>query len=203
MEVQMGASSRKVYQGTRSGPYGTAIIVQVVDPLDGGEYPLPFVDKHQWERVHYGTEIPEATSAEQRTHEWGYEGTGPVATAASILADLLGAPQALSVVQAFKRDVVARLGGRGRGAFELREEEIRQWLAHPAVVALIAKADVKLLEDIAIREDLDEMPSRHTEPAPVYVYGCTGCPYKETEAEAVERGEAACPECGAPMVGLD
>jgi hypothetical protein len=115
----------KLYQGTRSGHYGTAIIV-----VDGGlEYPLPFVDKWQHERDHRGTSIPQATRADQRTFEWGYLGAGPADTAASILADHFGRPQPIRIVQRFKEDVVGRLGGPERGRWSLDGAMVDRWVA--------------------------------------------------------------------------
>ncbi len=117
----------KIYHGTRAAPYGTAIIVH--DTTSGQEYPLPYVDKHEHERRRYGTVIPGPTRADQRTFEWGYEGVGPADTAASILADYLDAPQPVVIVQAFKRDIVARIGGVDRGVFDLDAASIRTWAA--------------------------------------------------------------------------
>jgi hypothetical protein len=127
----------KVYTGSRSGDSGTAIIVDVLDPPSednsgmgerAAEYPLPFVDKYEWERSRLGTPIPQADTPDSRRHEWGYEGTGAAATAASILADWFGEPQPVRIVQAFKRAVVAQLGGPTRGGWTLAGPQIQEWV---------------------------------------------------------------------------
>jgi hypothetical protein len=119
----------KRYQGSRAGHDGTAIIVQVLDDLDGGEYPLPYLDAHELERRLLGSVIPQADTPDDRRHEWGYEGSGARDTAASLLADYLGEPQPPSVVQQFKRDVVARLPREPGRGFTLEGARIGAWLA--------------------------------------------------------------------------
>jgi hypothetical protein len=87
------------------------------------------------------------------------------------------------------------------------------WLKGPAapddlVEQAAGKIDAFLAEklaehDRAVVEAGGAAAARHTEPAPVYAYGCANCPYKETEAEAVDRNWAPCPECGGPMMSLE
>jgi hypothetical protein len=67
---------------------------------------------------------------------------------------------------------------------------------------MLAAAAVQLAGK-STRDGVDEPTGRHTEPSPVYAYGCADCPYKETEAEAVERNRAPCPECGGPMLSRE
>jgi hypothetical protein len=113
----------KTYEGTRSGPYGTAIIVH----HPGAEsYPLPWVDSRQFEADHYGTKLV-PVNLENRTHEWGYGGSGPVATAASILADHFGGvaqPRPLAV--SFKNDLIWPLPRDTR--WVLAGEQVQAWV---------------------------------------------------------------------------
>ena len=56
--------------------------------------------------------------------EWGYGGSGPAQLALAVLADHLGVDtEAVSLHQAFKSAVVARLPGKG---WTLTTEEIRE-----------------------------------------------------------------------------
>jgi Family of unknown function (DUF6166) len=127
----------KRYQGSRADDYGTAITVQVTGELDGGEYPLPYLDAHELERRLLGTAIPQADTPEGRSHEWGYEGSGARDTAASLLADYCGEPQPASVIQVFKRDVVARLD---HARFSLPGEVIARWLDDNGSMIVQARA---------------------------------------------------------------
>ena len=114
----------KLYTGHRSGTDGTSILVT---HLGHGEYPLPFIDKHEHERLFYGTAIPTADTPESRRHEWGYEGTGPADTAASILADWFGVPQPARLVQHFKRDCLAGLPREPGTSWSIDEGYLVRW----------------------------------------------------------------------------
>jgi hypothetical protein len=65
---------------------------------------------------------------------------------------------------------------------------------------MLAAAAVQLAAGTVVGKS---MTRRHTEPSPVYAYGCADCPYKETEDEAVERSWGPCPECGGPMLSRE
>jgi hypothetical protein len=120
----VAAVGDKLYTGRRSGTDGTSILVT---DLGVGEYPLPFTDKHEHERLFYGTTIPTADTPDSRRHEWGYEGTGPADTAASILADWYGTPQPGRIVQHFKRDCLAGLPREPGTSWSIDEGYLRQW----------------------------------------------------------------------------
>jgi hypothetical protein len=133
----------KTYTGSRGGDYGTAITVLEVGEGKGGEeYALPFVDKWEWERVNLGTVIPTADTPASRSHEWGYEGTGPADTAASILADYYGEPQPTRIVQAFKRAMVARLPRHER--WTLTAAQIAGWAETNQQMIAQARAEAEL-----------------------------------------------------------
>jgi hypothetical protein len=126
----------KRYEGSRSGQYGTAILVF---PDGGTPYPLPLVDQWEHARQVYGDTVARATGPDVQ-HEWGYLGAGPADTAASLLADFLGEPQSRIVVQRFKQEVVARLPRYIR--WTLEAEQVEGWLlGHAELVAREAKAD--------------------------------------------------------------
>ncbi|MBW2560778.1 MAG: hypothetical protein JRE40_07985 [Deltaproteobacteria bacterium] len=57
--------------------------------------------------------------------QWGYGGSGPSDLALSILTDCLGKELAEKYYQKFKWDFVAKFGDE----WEVKEEEIREWLA--------------------------------------------------------------------------
>lgn len=91
---------------------------------------LPFVDQREHARVHYGEDVVASPPA----FTWGYEGSGPADTAASLLADHFGRPQPRSVVQRFKREVVARFGQHA--GWTLTSSEVAAWAeANQAVMA--------------------------------------------------------------------
>jgi hypothetical protein len=132
----MPASRR--YEGRRAGDYGTSIIVI---PEQGDPYPLPYVDAYELERRVFGTPIPEADTPESRTFEWGYHGAGARDTAAALLADWFGDPQPMGVIQRFKDDVVASLGGAPRGAFEFPGGQIQAWATTNAALIDAKRAE--------------------------------------------------------------
>ena len=161
----------KVYTGSRVGHSGTAIFVDVLDPPSEDnsgmgdrvkEYPLPFVDKYEWERTRLGTPIPMADTPDSRRHEWGYEGTGAADTAASLLADWFGEPQPVRITQAFKRDIVARLP-RDR-SWSLSGDQVTAWTEEHA--AMIAQARREAATDQTVlgrRLSNDTDPGRRLE----------------------------------------
>jgi hypothetical protein len=163
----------KVYTGSRVGNYGTAIIVDVLDPPSednsgmgdrAEEYPLPFVDKYEWERTRLGTPIPMADTPDSRRHEWGYGGTGAADTAASILADWFGEPQPVRIVQTFKRDIVARLGGPEQGGWTLTGDQITAWAAEHAAMIDQARREASIDETVLgrrVSDDTDPGRRRH------------------------------------------
>jgi hypothetical protein len=110
----------KRYEARRSGEHGTSIIVF---PDGGDPYPLPFIDKEEYERRR-GAQIVQASPG-NRTHEWGYGGTGPSDTAASLLADVLGRPQPRPTCIACKNALVWPQPWEG---FDLTEEAIWGWV---------------------------------------------------------------------------
>lgn len=59
--------------------------------------------------------------------EWGYGGSGPSQLALAIMLDLTGDPdKARKHYQGFKWDFLSEADKSG---FEIREDEIRQWMA--------------------------------------------------------------------------
>jgi hypothetical protein len=145
----------RVYTGTRQGDFGTAIFVTLLEPPSednsgmgdrAGEYPLPFVDKYEWERTHLGTPIPMADTPETRRHDWGYEGTGASDTAASILADWFGEPQPVRIVQAFKRAIVAGLP-RDQG-WTLTGDRIQAWVEDNRAMLAQARQEAAMDETV-------------------------------------------------------
>jgi hypothetical protein len=145
----------RLYTGTREGDFGTAIFVTLLEaPSEdnsgmggrAGEYPLPFVDKYEWERTRLGTPIPMADTPDSRRHEWGYEGTGPADTAASILADWFGEPQPARIVQAFKRAIVAGLP-RNR-SWTLTGDRITEWVEGNRAMLAQARAEAAMDETV-------------------------------------------------------
>ena len=73
--------------------------------------------------------------------EWGYGGSGPAQLALAILADFLGDDRlALELYQAFKWEVIGKLGHQG---WNLTAAEIEDWLALRSVSIEDEVADIR------------------------------------------------------------
>lgn len=149
MASREGASAPwqgKVYEGRRAGELGTSILVS---GHAGEPYPLPFVDKYEHGRQFFGEQSPRPTPGGSGWgFEWGYSGTGPANTAASILTDHLGTPPPLQVAQLFKARYLAGLSRRPGAAWTITAEQIDAWLRLPRTAAALAAAweEVRLHE---------------------------------------------------------
>lgn len=114
------------------------------------DVPLAFVDQWEHARQFYG----EPAVNHPPGFAWGYAGSGPADTAASILADHFGTPQPRSVVQRFKHELIAPLP-EGTG-FILTGADVKAWAE--ANQALLAKAWDHVwawVDDQAVLEQLD------------------------------------------------
>jgi hypothetical protein len=129
----------KRYEGRRAGDTGTSVLVEGV----GEPYPLPFVDKYEHGRRFFGEASPRpAPGGSGWGFEWGYGGTGPSNTAASVLADYLGAPPPLAVAHLFKERYLAGRPRRPGTGWTITGAEIAAFLQLPRVaVALRAGWD--------------------------------------------------------------
>jgi hypothetical protein len=146
----------KTYLGSRApGPGGGGTAITVATD-DGGEYPLPFVDQWEHGRRCYDDHSPTADSPESRRHEWGYPGSGPADTAASILADHLGEPAPRPLVQRFKADHVSRLPRAGR--WEITGDQIEAFLARHRTLIDRERALAAEYRRFTTEEDPDGQP---------------------------------------------
>jgi hypothetical protein len=140
----------KVYTGSRApgrGAGGTAIIVTA----PRREYPLPFVDQWEHGRRAYDDHSPVPDSPEYRRHEWGYRGSGPADTAASILFDYLGEPAPRSLVQKFKAEHVATLPRWAR--WTITGQQVQAFLDRHAALIARERAAVAEYQQFKTEED--------------------------------------------------